>query len=304
VTEITEDRQPRCEISLPAAEAWCRRITRSHYENFTVASYLLPAGVRQDVANLYAYCRVADDLADEGGLPSQRRMALADWRRQLEACYQGQAVHPVFVALSRTIARYDLPIEPLADLLTAFERDQSQHRYESYAELLDYCRYSANPVGRLMLRLAGCQRAEAIPLSDSICTGLQLANFCQDVARDYAAGRIYLPQQDCRRFGYTQSMFERRQYNEAFASLLAHYVEQAEQSLAAGRPLLGMVPRWLRIDLALFVEGGLAIAGRIRRQRYDVWSRRPTVGRLEKLRLLARCWWRHGCRRGVEGDRP
>jgi squalene synthase HpnC len=296
VTEITDDRQPRLRCTLHEAESWCRRLARSHYENFTVGSLLLPAALRQHVYNLYAYCRVADDLADEPGSNHQRLEQLADWRRQLEDCFRGEASHPVFVALTTTIERYDLPIEPLADLLVAFERDQTRRRYETHAELLDYCRYSANPVGRLMLRLAECDPPQALPLSDSICTGLQLANFWQDVARDFDAGRVYLPQEDCRHFGYTSAMFERREYNEAFVALLSHQVQLAEEHLLAGRPLLAIVPRWLRVDLAVFIEGGLATLRRIGRRQFDVWSARPTVRGAEKLQILARCWWQYGGR--------
>jgi squalene synthase HpnC len=303
VTEITDELQPRTCCTLPDAEAWCRRLARSHYENFTVASWLLPARLRQHIYHLYAYCRVADDLADGPGSAQQRLEALAQWRRALEDCYRGEASHPAFVALATTIERFQLPQQPLADLLTAFERDQVQTRYESLAELLDYCRCSANPVGRLMLRLAECDHAPALPLSDSICTGLQLANFWQDVARDWDAGRIYLPQEECRRFGYRPEMFERREYNSCFAALLANQVELAEGYLHAGRPLLEIVPRWLKVDLAMFIEGGLAILRRIRRLEYNVWQRRPEVGGGEKLQILVRCWWRHarGPRITVDG---
>ena len=180
---------------------------RRHYENFTVASRLLPRRLRQHVCNIYAYCRWADDLADEIGDP-QRSLALLDWwETQLRDCYDGRAAHPVFIALSETIRKFDIPAEPFLDLLVAFRQDQRVTRYETIDQVLEYCRCSANPVGRLVLYLGRCHTPERARLSDSICTGLQLANFCQDVARDWDRGRIYLPQADCRRFGYDEAVF-------------------------------------------------------------------------------------------------
>jgi len=283
--------------SLPASRKYCRRLARWHYENFTVASWLLPRGLRQHFANVYAYCRWADDLADEMGDP-ERSLALLDWwEGELRACYRGEARHPVFVALADTIRRFDIPPDPLADLLVAFRQDQRVRRYEDLDQLLDYCRYSANPVGRLVLYLGKCHTPELISLADYVCTGLQLANFCQDVVRDLDRGRIYLPQADCRRFGCDEAMLAQRQYTEPLGRLLAAEVEQAEGFLRRGLPLVGLVPPGLRLDVALFAHGGLAVLRAIRRRNYDVWSSRPAVSKTEKLRLLARCWWR--LRRGT-----
>jgi len=206
-------------------------------------------------------------------------------------------VHPVFIALSDTIGRFDVPADPFVDLLVAFRQDQRIRRYETFDELLEYCRYSANPVGRLVLRLGRCHGQEQVQLSDSISTGLQLANFWQDVARDWDRGRVYLPQARCRRFGYDESMFARRESNEAFRRLLAAEVSEAEGWLRGGLPLVEIVPRWLKLEVALFIHGGLAILEAIRRQEYDVWRRRPVLSKLEKSRLVARCWWR--LRRGT-----
>jgi len=278
---------------------YCRRLARRHYENFTVASRLLPRAMRQHVANVYAYCRWADDLADECRTPDESLGLLDWWEDELRSCYQGRAVHPVFVALSETIRRFDVPCEPFADLLVAFRQDQRVTRYENFDRLLEYCRYSANPVGRLVLHLGRCHDGERAELSDAICTGLQLANFWQDVAEDWERGRIYVPLADCRRFGYDESMFARHEHNEALRGLLGAEVGEAEGWLRRGLPLVGMVPRWLRLEVALFVHGGLAILAAIRRADYDVWSRRPEVSKLDKLRLLARCWW--GLRRGTLG---
>ena len=279
-------------LTLGDSQQYCRFLAERHYENFTVASRLLPGRLRQHVCNFYAYCRWADDLADETGDP-QRSLDLLDWwEGQLRECYQGHATHPVFIALSETIHRFNMPVEPFSDLLVAFRQDQRVTRYETFDELLEYCRYSANPVGRMVLYLGECHTPERARLSDSICTGLQLANFWQDVANDWDRGRIYLPQALCRQFGYDEACFARRQCNDAFRKLLAAGVGQAEGWLRAGLPLAGQMPNGLRLPVALFAAGGLATLEAIRRQQFDVWTRRPTVSRSKKFRLLFGCWWK------------
>lgn len=290
-------------LSPRRSRRYCRRLAKRHYENFTVASRLLPRRLRQHFCNVYAYCRWADDLADETGDPEQSLELLGWWERQLRDCYAGKTVHPVFVALEDTIRRFEIPVEPLVDLLVAFRQDQQVTRYETFDQLLGYCRYSANPVGRLVLYLGRCCTPRRVRLADSICTGLQLANFWQDVARDWDRGRIYLPQVDCRRFGYREEDFARRECNPAFRRLLAAQVEEAEVWLRRGLPLVGLVPSELQLDVALFIYGGLAILDAIRRQDYDVWTRRPIVSKMKKLRILADCWWR--IQRGtLTGDEP
>jgi len=312
-----QPRQP-ASLSLRESRRHCRRLARRHYENFTVASWLLPRSLRQHIYNVYAYCRWADDLADEVGDPARSLSLLDWWEAQLRACYRSQARHPVFIALRETIEQFQIPAEPFADLLVAFRQDQQKARYDTLEELLDYCRYSANPVGRLVLYLGRCHTPEqgkgdshllceapggpfrqkvavtfSLPaLADAICTGLQLANFCQDVARDWKNGRIYLPQADCRRFGYSEAMFAGRECNEAFRRLLAAQVAQAETWLRRGLPLVDLLPPQLRLDVALFVHGGLAILQAIRRQDYDVWTSRPKTSRMEKLRIFTACWRR------------
>jgi squalene synthase HpnC len=277
--------------SLAEAQDYCRRLAKGHYENFTVASLLLPRELRPHFHAVYGYCRWADDLADEtaGGAESLR--LLDWWDAELAACYRGGARHPVFVALRHTIDNFGIPIEPFRNLLIAFRQDQYRKRYETINELLGYCRHSANPVGRLVLYLGRAATPENFDLSDSICSGLQLANFWQDVARDYDRGRIYLPLADCRAAGYEESMFERREFNAAFRRLLAAEVDRAESMLRFGDPLVGRVPRELRLEVALFIRGGLAVLEQIRRQGYNVWRRRPVVSKLTKLRLLAASWW-------------
>jgi len=284
-------------LTLRRARRYCRRLARRHYENFTVASWLLPGRLRQHFCNVYAYCRWADDLADEGGDPRSSLELLAWWEQQLRECYQGRATHPVFIALDDTIRRFEIPPDPFVDLLVAFRQDQRVTRYETFDQLLNYCRYSANPVGWLVLYLGECHTPQRVRLADSICTGLQLANSWQDVARDWDRGRIYIPQAHCRRFEYDESHFARREANESFRQLLAAEVAEAEGFLRRGLPLVDMVPEELRLDVALFIEGGLAILEAIRRQQYDVWSRRPTLSRWEKLELAVRCWWQ--LRRGT-----
>jgi len=284
--------QPPVPPTLRRSRRYCRRLARTHYENFSVLSLLVPRALRQHVCNVYAYCRWADDLADETGDPRQGLALLRWWEGLLRECYAGRVSHPVFVALADTIAQFSIPVDPFLDLLVAFRQDQRVVRYETDGQLLDYCRYSANPVGRLVLYLGRCFDGARSHLSDCICTGLQLANFCQDVARDWDRGRVYLPLAECRRFHYDEALFARRECNEAFRQLLAARVRDAEGWLRQGFPLVNLVSEDLRLPVALFVHGGLAILEAIRRQDYDVWSRRPVVGRLQKLRLMATVWWR------------
>lgn len=279
-------------LTLRQSRWYCRKLARRHYENFTVASRLVPRRLRQHVCNIYAYCRWADDLADEIGDREQSLSLLGWWEKQLRDCYLGHATHPVFIALAETIRQFDIPIEPFLDLLVAFRQDQQVTRYETVDQLLDYCRHSANPVGRLVLYLGQCHTPDRARLSDSICTGLQLANFWQDVARDWDIGRVYLPQSECRRFGYDEACFARRESSDAFRRLLAAQVDQAERFLRAGLPLAAQMSRGLQVPVALFAQGGLATLEAIRRQNFDVWIHRPTVSKVEKLRLIVRCWWR------------
>jgi squalene synthase HpnC len=284
------------------ARAFCRRLALSHYENFTVASWLLPRRLRQPFFNVYAYCRGADDLADEMG-DASRSLALLDWwEGELRSCYAGHATHPVFVALRETIVEFQIPRQVFTDLLVAFRQDQQVTRYATAKELLSYCRFSANPVGHLILCLGNCYDDDLVALSDSICTGLQLANFCQDVARDYERGRIYLPQETWNAAGYTAEMFERRQFNAPFRQALALEVARAESQLVAGWPLIPRLPRELQWDVALFVLGGLSILSAVRRADYNVWASRPTVGKWRKLALLPRAWWI--CRGNSRGSAP
>jgi squalene synthase HpnC len=268
------------------AEAWTRRLARSHYENFLVVSWLLPRRLHQPMFNVYAYCRMVDDLGDEAA--GDRLALLADWERQLEACYAGEAQQPAFVALAKTVGEFNLPIEPFRKLIRANQQDQTVTRYETYADLLDYCRCSANPVGQLVLMLFGYRDQRRVELSDATCTALQLANFWQDVARDFAAGRVYIPLEDMRRFGYSEEALAAGTADATWRALMAFEVDRARELFHDGKQLIPLVSRHLQLDLRLFSLGGLAILDRIEAQRYDVLSRRPTVSSTRQAGLLAR----------------
>lgn len=274
-------------FSREEARRYTRWLARHHYENFHVVSFLLPKRLHQDFYNVYAFCRWADDLGDEMGDPARSLELLAWWRRELDALYEGRARHPVFVALQETVERRALPKEPFADLIEAFVRDQTVTRYETFGELLDYCRYSANPVGRLVLLLCGYSDGERFRLADATCTGLQLANFWQDVAVDWEKNRVYLPLELLRRHGASVEEIGRRQASPAFRAALREAVDFAEGFFRRGLPLAGMVDRRLALDIDLFSRGGMLVLDKIRQLGYDVLSQRPAITRWERTRLLA-----------------
>ncbi len=281
-------RIPETAPTLDEAPAWCRRLAESHYENFHVATWFLPPPLRPHFHAIYAYCRVSDDLGDEVADPAQALALLDLWGSELDACYQGRARHPVFVALADTIRACNIPKQPFADLLVAFRQDQTVKRYETMQDVLGYCRFSANPVGRLVLYTCGEVSEENFRLSDCTCSALQLANFWQDVRVDYAKGRIYLPQDDMRRFGVTDSTIAAGAATPEFRALLRHEVDCARQFFEQGLPLIGRVSRHLAIDLDLFSRGGLEILRAIERRGYDVLSARPSISRRVKLLLALR----------------
>ncbi|MFN6190390.1 MAG: squalene synthase HpnC [Planctomycetia bacterium] len=288
---------PATPPALAEAEAFCRALASSHYENFTVATRLVPRRLRQHLANVYAFARWGDDLADEAESPAAAAGAIADWRRQLLECFAGRVKHPVFVALSDTVRQTGLGIEPFEDLLDAFEEDRAFDeagvacRYASRSEVLAYCRRSADPVGRIVLGLEGCRDAALVAMSDAICTGLQLVNFWQDVRRDRRAGRVYLPREDMRRHGVDEWMLDAPAAGTALKGLLADEVAWARGCFDQGAPLVGLAPRVLRPAIGMFLAGGRAIADAIERAGYDTLSARPVVGRCRKLQLAARAWW-------------
>jgi squalene synthase HpnC len=270
---------------LLSARGYCGRLARTHYENFSVASVLLPRRLLPHFHAVYAYCRWADDLADETG-GAQALELLAWWRDELLRCYHGTPRHPVMVALRQTIERFRIPAKPFLDLLVAFEQDQRIKRYDTYEQLLGYCRHSANPVGRLVLYLCESFDEERAELSDRICTGLQLANFWQDVARDHAIGRVYLPEADRRRFGYRDDDLAARRFTPAFAELLRFEVDRARTLFHEGLPLVRRMPVQVRADIELFGRGGLAILRKIEACRYNVWQRRPKLSKWDKAALV------------------
>ena len=275
------------------AYAYCERLARSHYENFPVGSLLIPAARRQHVYSIYAFARTADDFADEGYeqavlTENQRLESLTDWENQLNACLEGQATHPVFVALAATVRELQLPAQLLRDLLSAFKQDVVKHRYADFDEVLDYCQRSANPVGRLILRLFDYRAAHLDALSDSICTALQLANFWQDVAVDIEKDRVYLPQVDLERFGVSLADLQARRCTSAYRELIKFQVERTRQLFLRGRELPELVQGRLAIELRLTWHGGMRILELIEKQDYDTLSARPVLTGFDKVLLLAR----------------
>jgi squalene synthase HpnC len=279
---------PEAVPTLEEAQAWCRRLAESHYENFHVASWFLPKDLRPHFHAVYAYCRVSDDLGDEVADPAQALALLDLWGSELDACYEGRARHPVFVALAETIRDCFIPKEPFADLLTAFRQDQVVTRYETMDDVLAYCRYSANPVGRLVLYACGESSEENFRLSDLTCTALQLANFWQDVREDYARGRIYIPKRDMEFFRVSEEQIAESVVTPEFRGLMRSEVDYARTLFEEGLPLIGRVNRDLALDLDLFSRGGLEILRAIEQRGYDVLSARPAISKSRKLALLLR----------------
>src|SRR5271156_3024081 len=283
-----EYRIPEQRPTLDEARAYCQRLATTHYENFHVASWFLPARLRPHFHSIYAYCRIADDLGDEVGNREQSLALLDLWGRELDACYRGEAIHPVFVALAETVRVCDIPQKPFADLLVAFRQDQTVARYQTMDDVLDYCTYSANPVGRLVLYACGYREPEMFRLSDFTCTALQLANFWQDVNSDYARGRIYLPLADMQSYAVDEATIARRDPTPDFRALLGYEVDYARRLFVEGSPLIAMVDRELALDLDLFTRGGTEILHAIERRQYDVLTVRPVISKPRKLGLLMR----------------
>ncbi|HTT63760.1 MAG TPA: squalene synthase HpnC [Bryobacteraceae bacterium] len=268
------------------AEAYTRWLATHHYENFQVVSFLLPKRLHQDFYNVYAWCRWADDLGDEMGDPQESLRLLAWWREQLQAMYDGQATHPVLVALRGTVRRHSIPQEPFDDLIRAFEQDQTVTRYQSWEDVYAYCRYSANPVGRLVLYLCGYSDTQRQRLSDATCTALQLANFWQDVAVDLEKDRVYIPLEVLARHGYTLEDLYARRMTPAFRQVMREIAARARELFVEGLPLSSLVDRRLALDIDLFSRGGMRILDKIAGQDYDVLSRRPAISKAERVWLL------------------
>jgi squalene synthase HpnC len=279
---------PSTPPTLAEAHEYCARLARTHYENFSVASWFLPRRLRQHFFNVYAYCRISDDLGDEVGDTAASLELLDQWEHELDACYSGAPKHPVFIALAETVRQFDIPQHEFSDLLRAFRQDQTVTRFDTFNDVLAYCRYSANPVGHLVLYLCGYRDPERQHLSDFTCTALQLANFWQDVSADYVKGRIYLPLEDLRRFGVSQNDIAHNQNTPAFCAMMQFEVERARDWFRQGLPLIRSVNPELAIDLDLFSRGGQEILNAIQQQNYAVLGNRPVISKPRKLALVAR----------------
>ena len=281
-------RIPAVAPTLDEARAYCQRLAETHYENFHVATWFLPKALRPHFHAIYAYCRISDDLGDEVGNAAEALALLELWGEELDACYAGRARHPVFVSLAETIRECSIPKKPFADLLVAFRHDQMVTRYETMDDVLEYCQYSANPVGRLVLYACGEADEEKFQLSDATCSALQLANFWQDVRDDFARGRVYLPQKDMEFFQVSDQTIAEGIATPGFRGLMRTEVDFARGLFKRGLPLIGMVNRDLALDLDLFSRGGLEILRAIVQRDYDVLSVRPAISKTTKASLALR----------------
>ena len=270
--------------SLVESYAYCADLARSHYENFTVISRFTPRQHRPALEAVYAFCRHTDDLGDEA--EGDRLALLDEWDAELDLAYNGEPTHPIMVALQDTIRRTQIPEEPFRKLIEANRMDQGSGRFETYADVLHYCDHSANPVGRMVLHVLGEASDENVRLSDATCTALQLANFWQDVARDYAMGRIYIPLEDIRAFGCAEEQIANGVADRAFRDLMRSEVDRAQALFEEGLPLATRLSGRARLAIALFSKGGMRVLDAIRKQDYDVLSRRPVVTRSRKLWLI------------------
>ncbi len=272
-----------------AAFEYCARLTASHYENFPVASLFLPEEKRPYVQAIYAFSRSADDFADEGELAPQARLDhLDDWGRRLDRAYDGEADHPVFIALAETVRNNEIPRTYLADLLSAFRQDVVKNRYDDLPELLDYCSRSANPVGRIVLHIFGHRDEGLSLLSDEICTGLQLTNFWQDVGVDRDKDRLYVPLTEMERHQYTEEEWRGRVLNDRFRAMMKSLVSMTREKFRAGVRLPDLAEREIALELRLVWLGGMTILAGIDRSGYDLYARRPTLGARRKLGILLR----------------
>ena len=274
--------QPDCTIE--QAFDYCRRLARDHYENFTVGSWLLPREKRRHVYSIYAYCRFVDDLGDE--YSGDRLDGLDYWENQLRRCYGSRPSHPIAIALQDTIDRFDIPSDPFLKLVEANRIDQRKNRYRSYAELLEYCRHSADPVGHLFLYLFGYRDSQRQGLADCTCTALQLTNFWQDVRRDFDIGRIYIPLEDMERFGVSEAQIGARRFDQNFRDLMQYQVARTRRLFARGAELPALVTGAARLDIRLFTLGGLHILDAIERLDFDVLATRPILSKPARLRIM------------------
>lgn len=276
-------------LDVDAAFEYCARITAAHYENFPVASLFLPEEKRAYIQAVYAFSRAADDFADEGEMSANERLAqLDDWESKLNAAYDGEADHPVFIALAETVRKNRLPREYLVNLLSAFRQDVTKNRYANMAELMDYCTRSANPVGRIVLHIFGHRDDELLRMSDSICTALQLTNFWQDMGIDQARDRLYLPAAEMERFGYSEHAWKARVTDDSFRSLMSSLVGTTRELFLAGAPLPDRVERDILLELRLVWLGGMSILREIEKTQFDLFTKRPKLTTAAKVMILVR----------------
>ncbi len=293
-----------------AARAWCRQLALGHYENFSVLTSLVPERLRDDFAAVYAFCRWSDDLGDEAGSTERSTQLLAWWMGQLDACFAGQATHPVFVALGPSIQKHSLERKPFADLINAFQQDQVKTRYATWDELVDYCTRSADPVGRIVLALFGQATPENCALSDATCTALQITNHLQDVRRDLLErDRIYLPAESTAAIPDFEERLRRsaeqqfgcdHEFLAQYRTMMAPLVERTWHLFEKGHDLLPRLSPEARPVIRLFGDGGVRVLRGIRDWNYETCLHRPTLTKLSKLRLLAQAWWE--ARRHREGQ--
>lgn len=271
------------------AFAYCAEITNRNYENFPVASLFLPQDKRPYIQSIYAFSRIADDFADEGNVdPSIRLQNLENWEIMLKACYNGTVNHPVFIALRETIIKLSIPIELLSDLLIAFRMDVTKKRYKNFDEVLEYCKYSANPVGRLVLHIFGYDDKELFSLSDHICTALQLTNFYQDITVDLEKNRIYIPEDEMLKFGYSEVQLAKKVYNNEFRNLMELQVERTRDLYYKGSPLPSMVNKDLQLELKLVWFGGMTMIRKVERKKYNVFQKHHKLNLFNKLSIFLR----------------
>ncbi|MDI6779274.1 MAG: squalene synthase HpnC [Bacteroidota bacterium] len=268
---------------------YCANITNQHYENFPVASLFLPKEKRPYIQSIYAFARIADDIADDEKVDSQTRLQkLEEWERMLKDCYEGEPNHPVFVALKETVTRLSIPIEPLANLLKAFKMDIEKNHFINFDEVLHYCEFSANPVGRLILMIFGYKNEEYFKHSDSICTALQLTNFYQDVAIDLEKNRIYIPEDEIVSTNYSEDKLYKKQYDKEFVNLMKIQVDRARELFYAGSGLPSLVDRDLQLELKLIWFGGMQVLKKIERKKFEVFSKRIKLHLLDKVLIFLR----------------
>ncbi len=274
---------------------YCGDLTKRHYENFPVASLLIPKEKRKYIYAIYAFARAADDFADEPGIEggNEKRLALLDeWNGKLRDCFNGKAYDPIFIALGETVKDCKIPVELLENLLKAFRQDVVKCRYDNFDEVLSYCENSANPVGRLVLIIFGKHDEEMFVYSDKICTALQLANFWQDVSVDIQKDRIYIPKDMMAKYKYDEQGLSQKNYNDSFAKIMNSLVEMTEQIFNEGKELLRLVKtenmKRLSWELNLTWLGGMKILEKIKLLNYDVLNHRPKINAIDKIKLITK----------------